>query len=68
MTMNIFVNRAKTSTSEKTSVELLLMNLGIEKKFIAVEVNQVIVPKSKYKNFYLKENDKIEIIKAIGGG
>ena len=66
MTMNIFVNRAKTSTSEKTSVELLLMNLGIEKKFIAVEVNQVIVPKSKYKNFYLKENDKIEIIKAIG--
>ena len=68
MTMNIFVNRAKTSTSEKTSVELLLMNLGIEKKFIAVEVNQIIVPKSKYKNFYLKENDKIEIIKAIGGG
>ena len=68
MTMNIFVNRAKTSTSEKISVELLLMNLGIEKKFIAVEVNQVIVPKSKYKNFYLKENDKIEIIKAIGGG
>tara|TARA_Y100000590_G_scaffold115695_1_gene131985 strand:+ start:3098 stop:3304 length:207 start_codon:yes stop_codon:yes gene_type:complete len=68
MTMNIFVNRAKTSTTENTSVELLLMNLGIEKKFIAVEVNQVIVPKSKYKNFYLKENDKIEIIKAIGGG
>ena len=48
MTMNIFVNRAKTSTTENTSVELLLMNLGIEKKFIAVEVNQVIVPKSKY--------------------
>ena len=66
--MNILVNRAKTSTTENTSVELLLMNLGIEKKFIAVEVNQVIVPKSKYKNFYLKENDKIEIIKAIGGG
>ena len=68
MTMNIFVNRAKTSISEKITIELLLMNLRIEKKFIAVEVNQVIVPKAKYKNFHLKENDEVEIIKAIGGG
>ena len=68
MSMNVFINKTKTNTPKKTSIELLLINLGVENKFIAIEVNQVIVPKSKYGNFYLKENDKVEIIKAIGGG
>ncbi len=62
------INKTKTSTPKKTSIELLLINLGVENKFIAVEVNQVIVHKSNYGNYYLKENDKVEIIKAIGGG
>ena len=35
---------------------------------MAVEVNQTIVPKSKYESFRLKENDKVEIISAVGGG
>jgi len=68
MSMNVFINKTKTSTPKKTSIELLLINLGVENKFIAVEVNQVIVSKSNYGNYYLKENDKVEIIKAIGGG
>ena len=50
------------------------MNLRIEKKFIAVEVNQVIVPKSKYKNLSeveanikrsLSKNKKNEYAKNI---
>ena len=49
-------------------MELLLANLGVKNKFIAVEVNRVIVPKSNYRNYYLKENDKVEIIRAVGGG
>ncbi len=68
MSINVFINEIKTNTSKKTSIELLLSNLGVKNKFIAVEVNQMIIPKSDYKNYYLKENDKVEIIKAIGGG
>ena len=68
MKMNIFINKIKTNTLKKISVELLLENLGIENKFIAIEVNEAIIPKSNYGNYYLKENDKVEIIKAIGGG
>ena len=66
--MNVFINREKASTPKKTSIELLLANLGVKNKFIAVEVNRVIVPKSNYRNYYLKENDKVEIIRAVGGG
>tara|TARA_B100001750_G_C15519240_1_gene610009 strand:- start:5118 stop:5324 length:207 start_codon:yes stop_codon:yes gene_type:complete len=68
MSMNVFINREKASTPKKTSIELLLANLGVKNKFIAVEVNRVIVPKSNYRNYYLKENDKVEIIRAVGGG
>ena len=35
---------------------------------MAVEVNNSIVPKSEYSNFSLEENDKVEIINAVGGG
>ena len=68
MKMNIFINKIKTNTLKKISIELLLKNLDIENKFIAIEVNEAIIPKSNYGNYYLKENDKVEIIKAIGGG
>ena len=68
MSMNVFINWEKASTPKKTSIELLLANLGVKNKFIAVEVNRVIVPKSNYRNYYLKENDKVEIIRAVGGG
>ena len=68
MSINVFINEIKTNTPKETSIELLLSNLGVKNKFVAVEVNQTIIPKSDYKNYYLKENDKVEIIRAVGGG
>ena len=35
---------------------------------MAVEVNESIIPKSEYGSFNLEENDKVEIINAVGGG
>ena len=50
------------------SIDGLLEHLNIEIKYIAVEVNETIVPKSEYDTLYLKENDNVEIINAVGGG
>ena len=66
--MEIFVNHKKVNMKEGLSIEDLLLTLGIKNRFIAVEVNCEIIPKSKYNNFCLKESDKVEIIKPIGGG
>jgi sulfur carrier protein len=33
-----------------------------------MEVNQEIVPRSSYDSFKLSENDRVEIINAVGGG
>ena len=40
----------------------------LEKKGIAVAVNNVVVAKNAWSGFELKENDKILVIKASQGG
>jgi|TARA_Y100000996_G_scaffold410351_1_gene392566 sulfur carrier protein len=66
--MNIILNNDEQVVLENISVSELLEKFKINLEYMAVEVNQTIVPKSKYDNFRLKENDKVEIISAVGGG
>ena len=46
----------------------LITQLGYQDQRISLEVNETIIPKSKHLGFTLNEGDKIEIIKAVGGG
>jgi len=66
--MNIFVNQKKIVASKESTIINILENLDIENKYLAVEVNESILPKSEYDKYIIQENDKIEIINAIGGG
>ena len=66
--MNIFVNQKKIVASKESTIINILANLDIEDKYLAVEINENILPKSEYDKYIIQENDKIEIINAIGGG
>ena len=46
----------------------LLNKLKIQKNKVAIEVNGEIVEKNKYPNLILNKDDKVEIVKFIGGG
>ncbi|STA74877.1 thiamine biosynthesis protein ThiS [Campylobacter lari] len=52
--------------------ELRFMDYVKEKQlkieFIALELNGEIIPRDKFKNLILKENDKAEIVTFVGGG
>ena len=50
------------------NINKLLKKLKISNKKAAVELNGKIADKKKYKEIYLKRNDKIEIVHFIGGG
>jgi sulfur carrier protein len=54
--------------SNGTNLNELLNKLKIQKNKVAVEVNGAIIEKKKYTNFILNKNDKVEIVKFIGGG
>ena len=51
-----------------TNLVELLKKLKIQKNKVAVEVNGEIVEKNKYPNLILNKDDKVEIVKFIGGG
>ena len=46
----------------------LLNKLNLENKRFAVEVNQLIVPRSEHHSYILANNDRVEIVEAVGGG
>jgi sulfur carrier protein len=65
--MNIYINGEQQKTDCTTLMELV-QHLALEGKRYAVEVNEMIVPKSRLAVTPICEADKIEIIHAVGGG
>tara|TARA_B100001996_G_scaffold348103_1_gene306060 strand:+ start:38 stop:256 length:219 start_codon:yes stop_codon:yes gene_type:complete len=51
-----------------TNLNELLNKLKIQKNKVAIEVNGEIVQKDKYESLILRKDDKVEIVKFIGGG
>ena len=66
--MNISLNGQTRSFNEQTTLASLIKQLDFENRRLAIEVNQVIVPRSQYDAYQLKEHDEVEIVQAIGGG
>jgi sulfur carrier protein len=65
--LNIFLNGVGTKI-EDNSLYTLLESLHILEKRFAVEINSNIIPSSNYKETQLTENDRVEIVIAVGGG
>jgi sulfur carrier protein len=65
--LNIFLNGVGTKI-EDNSLYTLLESLHILEKRFAVEINSNIIPSSNYKETQLIENDRVEIVIAVGGG
>ena len=66
--MNIFINGDRRDYGENTTVANIVNDLGFANKRIAVELNKEILPFNNYPQQRLQENDKLEIVQAIGGG
>lgn len=66
--ISIILNGQQTSIGNNTTIIGLLYHLELAEKRLAVEVNQEIIPRSEFDNYQLNEQDKVEIVQAIGGG
>ncbi|MDG2106801.1 MAG: sulfur carrier protein ThiS [Gammaproteobacteria bacterium] len=66
--MKIIVNQKLLVFDGEINLEDLLLELSVSKKYMAIEVNEIIIPKSEYARYLLKENDIVEVINAVGGG
>tara|TARA_B100001057_G_scaffold473415_1_gene537860 strand:+ start:442 stop:654 length:213 start_codon:yes stop_codon:yes gene_type:complete len=66
--IKIKINGKMNIIDDKTKLSVLIKNLKVPLRKVAIELNQEILDKKRLNKTYLKTNDKIEIVHFIGGG
>ena len=62
------MNGVRKEFSDRLTVTGLLEQLEIRSEQVAVELNLAILERSNYADTLLKDGDKLEIIRFVGGG
>ena len=68
MSMQIFVNGDPREIPDGVTMTGLIRLLDLTDQRIAVEVNQELVPRSTFEQYRVQDQDRVEIVHAIGGG
>jgi sulfur carrier protein len=66
--MKIMVNGQEMEIADGLSVDGLLTHLAVKREYTAVAVNREITPKASYAAVALREGDRVEIVRPMGGG
>ena len=66
--IKIKINGKLNIIDDKTKLSVLLRDLKVPLRKVAIELNREILDKKKLNKIFLKTNDKIEIVHFIGGG
>lgn len=66
--MQLLVNGEPMTLPEGSTLPVLIEQLHLVGKRVAVEINGGIVPRSAHAHTVLHERDHVEIVQAIGGG
>tara|TARA_Y100000588_G_scaffold375002_1_gene450838 strand:+ start:181 stop:384 length:204 start_codon:yes stop_codon:yes gene_type:complete len=66
--VQLTINGEKRVIKESKNLADLIKELDIKAPNFAIALNQQVVPRSKYDSTSIKENDKVEIVHAVGGG
>ena len=63
-----YINDRKVFSDQSFSVNDLLVFLNLNIDLIVIEYNQIILPKSLWKQTVIKNNDEVEFVTIVGGG
>ena len=66
--MRVTINGTEHTLEEGLTIAQLLVQLGKNPKFLAVERNYELVPRTKHAESLLAEGDTVEIVTLVGGG
>lgn len=64
----IKVNAKELSFIENESLYDLLERANFNPDFVAVEVDEELVKRENYKDFFLQDGAKVEVFSFVGGG
>jgi len=66
--MKIWVNGTMKEFADRLTVTGLLKQLAVQSEQAAVELNLAVLERTDYAKTVLKDGDKLEIIRFVGGG
>lgn len=66
--MNITCNGEKRTVDNNISLNDLVLSLDLNPQSLVAEVNGRIIEHPKFSDQVLNENDKVELIRFVGGG
>lgn len=66
--MQIRLNGEPFEAQDGVTISNLLETVDVGAKRYAIEVNEMIVPRSTHDNHVLLDGDNVEVVVAIGGG
>ncbi|HAT30075.1 MAG TPA: thiamine biosynthesis protein ThiS [Janthinobacterium sp.] len=64
----ILLNGAPRRVPPQHSLQELVEALGLSGQALALAVNRGVVPRQKWNEQFLREQDQVDIVRAIGGG
>jgi len=66
--MKIYLNGKEEVLEKSISIADFLTSMDLEFEAVVVELNKTIVETVDYDNKILKENDRLEVLRFVGGG
>tara|TARA_A100001388_G_scaffold237514_1_gene191884 strand:- start:192 stop:401 length:210 start_codon:yes stop_codon:yes gene_type:complete len=66
--LSIVLNGESYELPKRVSVLELFELLDLSTKFMAVEINDEIIFRDSWGSYLLSQDDKVELVRAIGGG
>lgn len=66
--MMIMLNGEEREVEDGLTVAALLVAFGLDRRPVAVELNQEIVPRSRHSETAVRSGDRVEIVTMVGGG
>ncbi len=66
--VNVLVNGDPREVAAGTTIAMLLAELGVTERHVAVEVNLERVPRARHAAHELREADRLEVVTLVGGG
>lgn len=66
--ITIMLNGDAYPIGKDQSLTSLVAHLNLSGQAIAVAVNRQIIPRSQWQNQLLQADDKVDVVRAIGGG
>lgn len=65
---DITFNGKKRTINEDINIATFIVDNNYKPERVVVELNEEIIPKEKYEQIVLKQNDTLEVLSFMGGG